>query len=95
MMKKTYNKPVVEVLEECAEGVFAASGALTPEEEATTVPAQETRCRFDEKDFSRGRESCQWCCATNGQSDSKPAGADAKDKIPQDQMKCIDNMKEK
>ncbi|MGN0408626.1 MAG: hypothetical protein ACI4EJ_10220 [Bacteroides sp.] len=56
---KEYNKPVVEVVDEKAEGVFAASG--DNEREGGDVV-----CRYGRKQASDGIDTCQACSATDG-----------------------------
>lgn len=58
---KNYEKPMVETVDEKAEGVFAASG-----DEGTT----EVVCRYGRKNASEGIDLCQACSATDGRESS-------------------------
>jgi len=74
-----YVKPVVETLNEKAEGVFAASGAT--DEGVVT-------CRFGRTEASAGVDDCQACSATGGESTSGQY-------FQKDYKGCPDNMPEK
>lgn len=61
-----YTKPVVAVLDEKTEGVFAASGSADAEETK--------RCRFGFTQANPNRDQCQACSASNGAVSSLPEG---------------------
>lgn len=57
---KEYSRPVVEKLDEKAEGVYAASGDDN----------NETVCRYGRKQANPGVDTCQACSATVGRQSS-------------------------
>jgi len=74
-----YVKPVVETMNEKAEGVFAASGAA---DEGVV------KCRFGRTEASAGVDTCQACSATDGASSTGQY-------FRENYKGCPDNMPEK
>lgn len=77
---KNYNKPVVEVMPELAEGVYLdQSGDKHPE-----------KCRFGRSEANAGADACQFCSLSGGTQSTGPEGT-GKDAY----TVCPDNMPEK
>ncbi len=64
---KNYEKPVVEVLQETNEGVYAASGSV--EENDNNNETQKAKCRFGRTEANPGSDTCQACSFSNGLRD--------------------------
>ena len=74
-----YTKPVVDVLDETCEGVYAASGTKV--------------CRFGYTYANPGKDACQSCSATNGVNGTGKT-AEGKQYYKRDYVGCPDNMPE-
>ena len=53
-----YERPFVQSVTECAEGIFMASGSTADEGDAA--------CQYGRKEFNPGSDTCQCCSATGG-----------------------------
>lgn len=78
-----YEKPIVQVVTEKAEGVFMASG----DEQAKAV------CRFGRTEANAGVDTCQYCSKSGGLTGQR--GADGEGAFRSDYQGCPDNMPEK
>lgn len=63
-MMKEYKRPVIEVLEETSEGVYAASGDNAGNEQNNEE--QKARCRFGRTEANPGSDTCQACSFSGG-----------------------------
>lgn len=61
---KEYRRPVIEVLEELGEGVYAASGDNIGDED--NKEEQKERCRFGRTEANPGSDTCQACSFSGG-----------------------------
>ena len=59
---QTYAKPVITILPETTEGIYAASGSNSGD--------SNTVCRFGQKKFKKHSRICQSCARSGGISDS-------------------------
>ena len=76
---KDYEKPVVTLNEETAEGVYAASGSAAGD-------SNEKVCRFGRRGYNPGSDTCQGCSASGG------ASSDGTGRFQADFQGCPDNM---
>lgn len=83
---KKYTKPIVEVLSDTTEGIYAASG-IVPEED--TKQEERKICRFGRKEANPGSDTCQACSFSGGvRSDELPGESLYKS----DFKDCVDGM---
>ena len=57
-----YKKPIVNILDDTSEGVYAASGSV----EETESSDHPEKCKFGRKEANPGADSCQGCSSSNG-----------------------------
>ncbi len=78
---KDYEKPVVTLNDEAAEGVYAASGSVAGDSSDGVK-----RCRFGRTGYNPGADTCQGCSASGGTS------SDGTGRFKEDFAGCPDNM---
>lgn len=71
---KDYRKPVVEVLDESCEGVYAASGSLADNNNELNNGTERQVCRFGRREANPGSDTCQACSYSNGLRDTELDG---------------------
>lgn len=81
---KAYERPMVEVLDETSEGVYAISGDVVQEEQEEKV-----KCRFGRSEANPGSDACQACSASGGLRDYE---LDGESLYKKDFTTCIDGM---
>lgn len=87
---KKYESPIVEIVDTLSEGVYAASGDITEDNENNQE--EKKRCRFGRTEANPGSDACQACSFSGGLRDTE---LDGESLFRSDYTGCVDGMPEK